>query len=66
MKIKGEYLYNTMQLMDILDMCTEVEELQFVDRYICERLNLYNDTLVTKIRMHIHNSIKYIKHGGNI
>jgi len=66
MKIKGEHLYNTMELMDILDFCTEVEEFQIVDRYIVERQSIYKSDLVSRIRIHIHNSIKYIKHGGNI
>jgi len=66
MKIKGERLYNTSELMEIIDMCTEIEELEFVDDYIIKHQNKYPDDLINRIRLHIHNSIKYLKHGNNI
>lgn len=65
MKIKGEILYNTVELMDIIEFCTTKEELEQIDDYIVKNQKQYPDKLINRIRMHIHNSIKYLKHGNN-
>lgn len=65
MKIKGEILYNTVELIEIVDMCTEVHELEIIDDYIVNHQKQYPESLINRIRIHIHNSIKYLKHGNN-